>query len=173
MLGRAILIVTGLILGCGAALVFLPVAAFLDPVTREAGAALGFFGLTSAAGALMAGEADRIAALGAALSTGLFAICVLPLVLTALIGEAARTRSFLWYAGGTGALAAAMPAILRAGLRGAGRSGLGTSAGAGPVEQRFLLLFFLTGIVAGGLYWLVAARGAMRPQPRPKVSSNE
>ena len=83
----------------------------------------------------------------------------MPLVVVALVGEVARVGAGLWYLIGTGSLAAAMPFILRASLRTGALAPNGT-------EQRFLLLFFLTGALGGSLYWLVAGRGAMRGRGR-------
>jgi hypothetical protein len=161
MLARLILIPTGLVLGAAAALVFLPVAAFFDPVTREAGAAIGSLGIMAALANATGAAEGEVAAFGAAIATGLAAICVVPLVVTALIGEVARVRSLVWYAGVTGLISAAMPYILRAGLRTQSLAGEGAST----AEQRFLLLFFLTGALAGFIYWAVAGRGGMREVP--------
>jgi hypothetical protein len=165
MLARLILIPTGLVLGAAAALVFLPVAALFDPVTREAGAAIGSFGIMAALANATGAAEGEVAAFGAAIATGLAAICVVPLVLTALIGEVARVRSLVWYAGATGLISAAMPYILRAGLRTKSLAG----DDANLAEQRFLLLFFLTGALAGFIYWAVAGRGGLRePMPRQR-----
>ena len=85
-------------------------------------------------------------------------VCVVPVTIAALIGGVARSRSFLFYAGLAGFLAAAMPWILRA-SRFAERGGQMSSA-----EGHLTLILFLTGVVAGTIYWLIAARGG---QPKP------
>jgi hypothetical protein len=84
----------------------------------------------------------------------------MPLVVAALVGELARVRSWLWYACCSGLVAAAVPFALRLGLD---TNRAVTQAGANVASQtegRFLLLFFLTGVIAGTVYWLIAGRSA-------------
>jgi hypothetical protein len=69
-----------------------------------------------------------------------------------LIGEIAGARSLVWYSGVSAALAGASPWIARAAM------GLDRAREASPLELRIALLFFLTGAVAGAIYWLIAAR---------------
>ncbi len=167
MLARLFLIPAGLVLGSAAALVFLPLATLFDPVTREA---WGAFGSVNLFAALAHGDDAllwNLVNLGAAISTALLAICVVPLLITALLGEAARVRSYVWYAGAAGAVAAIMPYVLRASLHTRGGGDKATA------EPTFVMLFFLTGVLAGSVYWLIAGRGSMRAQPRPNVSSKE
>lgn len=93
-----------------------------------------------------------------ALWTALVTACFVPVCLVAVIGEAARLRSILWSAGGTGFLTAAMPSVLR-------RLARLPETGAVPVhEGRITVLLFLTGVAAGTIYWLVA--GARTGGPR-------
>ena len=173
MLARLFLVPLGLVLGAAVEVVFLPLAAFFNPTTREAGFALGhaaFFALLDTA----TGGGGDVAAFGAALSTGFVAICLLPLLIVALMGETFGVATGLWYVLGTGGLAAAMPFVLRASFHTGGLAPTGT-------EQQFLLLFVLTGAVGGGLYGRVAGRRGMRGRPNggrvdhalPNVSSKE
>jgi len=89
-----------------------------------------------------------------ALWMGTIFICVAPVIIVAVIGEAAQTRSFLWYGIATGTLAAAMPSILRASSGAEAPLG-GELAG---TELRWLTLFFLAGGLCGFVYWLLAGR---------------
>lgn len=162
MLARLFLVPLGFVLAAALETIFLPLAALFDPATRAAGFALGHAGFFALMDAATGGDGD-LAAFGTALSIGFVAIGLVPLAIVSLMGEVFGVRAGLWYVLGTGALAAAMPFVLRASLR------TGTF-GASPAEQRFLLLFFLTGAVGGGLYWLVAGRGALggrRKMPSP------
>lgn len=144
---RLILVPTGVLLafaGSSAALVAgLLAEAMRLPVQASLGAAW-------VAAALQAGTAGTLGLGLSALWTALVVTCFVPVCLVAAIGEAARLRSVLWSAGGTGILAAAMPTLLRR---------LAELPAAGPVsadEGRITVLLFLTGVVAGTIYWLVA-----------------
>ena len=113
MLARLFLVPLGLVLAAAVEIVFLPFAALFDPATRMAGFALGhaaFFALLDTA---TGGDGDA-ATLGAALSAGFVAICLLPLLIVVLMGETFGVASGLWYVLGTGGLAALMPFVLRA-----------------------------------------------------------
>lgn len=148
---RAIVVLFGIAIGIAAALAVLPVAALLDPVTREAGFALAevaFSGLTRL-------DPDDLSVADAAglvhfAWTAVMAICVMPLVFAVLFGEIAKVRSFLWYAGATGFIAASTPWL----IRGAFHTQRATSAS--PEELRFALIFFFTGLVSGAVFWFVA-----------------
>ena len=76
-----------------------------------------------------------------------------PLALAALIGEIAGARSWSWYVGVTGFLAAASPWIARA------TRGLAQAHRPSPLEMRIAALFFLTGALTGWIYWLIARPG--------------
>lgn len=100
---------------------------------------------------LQAGTAGTVIGAGVSVVwTALIAVCFVPVCLIATIGEAAQRRSFVWSAGGTGLLSAAMPSLLRGLVR---RSAIG---GLTSGESRVTLLLFLAGLVAGTIYWLVA-----------------
>ena len=81
-------------------------------------------------------------------------VCALPVIVVAWIGEIARTRGLLWYAGATAFAAASAPWIIRATLH------LPRAAGYNFAELRFGLIFFLGGLISGWIYWLIAGRDA-------------
>lgn len=89
------------------------------------------------------------------LSHAVVAICVVPHVLSVVLAEAARTRSFLWHVLMPGVLAAAMPWILRLTLRGDTTQATNQT----PVENRFLALFFICAALSGAIYWAFTRRG--------------
>lgn len=138
------------------AIIFLPVAVLFDPVIRAAAGDLTIAAIVEMFDVIMDTAAPETAA--ARLFNGIWlvimGICVVPTVLTALIGELARVRAYAWYAGTNGILAAAMPWIAR--------SARGTTAADGgqysSAEMHFALVFFLTGVLAGTIYWLLAGR---------------
>jgi hypothetical protein len=151
------------LIAAGVGAVFLPVAALFDPAMREIG-----FDATIAA---FVGIIDDLAWDGSpdvaasAVSFVLWAVfvgvCAAPLAMAALIGEVAGVTGWAWYAGASGALAAASPWIARA------SRGLENAHRASPLEARFALLFFLTGVVTGSVYWLIAVRAARRDRRDP------
>ncbi|SFK35996.1 hypothetical protein [Methylocapsa palsarum] len=154
-LRRAVIVVFGLAIAIGAGLLILPVAALVDPVTRNAGFALAefvVFALTSAWADGSPGEGDWVVHLG---WVAIVLVCVMPLVFAVLLGEIARVRSLFWYAGATGLIAACAPWVARAAFR------LSKASSASPEELRFAILFFFVGLVSGGVYWLIA--GAASP----------
>ncbi len=152
----------GLTVAVAVALIVLPVACLLDPVTRQAGAAFTHFAFFSLADfgfvqspAFVAAEVARF------LWFSVIAVCVIPLAITVLIGAAARAHSLIWYAGGTGFMAALAPWVARAGL------GSARAVDASPAKLRFALVFFLTGAASGFVYWLLAGRAAGARGRRP------
>jgi uncharacterized membrane protein len=148
---RAIVVLFGIGIAIAAALAVLPVAAFFDPVTREAGFALAevaFFGLVRMdSDDLLLGDAVGLVHFA---WTAVMAICVMPLVFAVLFGEIAKVRSFFWYAGATGFIAAATPWLIR------GAFHTQRASSASPEELRFALVFFFTGLISGAVFWLVA-----------------
>ncbi len=153
-LRRAAVMSSGFLVASCAGALFLPLAALFDTALRELGfdaAAASFLALFRAV--VEVGDPDMgFAALGYIFSAVLIAVCVLPLALAALIGEAAGARGWLWYAGASGFLAAASPWIAR------GVAGLSSAHPARPLELRIAALFFLTGAVTGLVYWSIAAQ---------------
>jgi hypothetical protein len=159
-----ILLVTAALLGATAsALVFFPIAALIDPVTRGAAA-----DLAAAASFALLERALNDPAAGDMLSTMLSvirsvaaAICLLPILIVGLVGEAAKVGSWIWYSVATGAVAAAVPFIVR------GKADGSVSPAAQNVEMRFAAILFLTGVVCGLIYWLVAGRTARQVTRSP------
>ncbi|WOJ89033.1 hypothetical protein RZS28_14650 [Methylocapsa polymorpha] len=148
---RAIVVSFGIAIAIAAGLAVLPVAALIDPVTRDAGFALAevaFFALTRVDLNELS-RADTAGLLHFAW-TAVMAICVMPLVFAVLLGEIAKVRSFFWYAGATGFIAASTPWL----IRGAFHTHRVTSAS--PEELRFALVFFFTGMVSGAVFWFIA-----------------
>ncbi len=157
-LRRLFVIFAGLACGVAGGVIALPVLALMDPVTREAGFMMFVTSILGAVdSALEPGDAAESLLL--LLRGVLLAICFAPLGVAALLGELARARSWFWYACCSGGLAAAMPFLLRlhAGLE--RRTGTPESTTA-TAESRFLLLFFVVGLIAGTIYWLIAGRNA-------------
>ena len=154
---RLIVVILSLCVACAGAIIFLPMAGLFDPTIRSATGEI-FFRLLDRLVSYDGSPEEPIVALAGLTSIIFLAICVVPVVIVALIGELGRVSSILWYVGGTAILAAAMPWILRA----AKGSGTQASAAMGATEQRMMLLFFLTGAVAGFIYWLLAARSIAR-----------
>ena len=159
MVRRFFVVAFGFILAASIGAIFLALGSLIDPTTREVGlqaSISGFFAMMDEAFADGAPE-QAFFAFGAMIGAVFVATCIAPLVVAAVVGELAGLRAWSWYAGACAFLAAASPWIARA-TKGLARAGQIT-----PLESRVALLFFLTGMVTGSIYWLVAARGA---QPR-------
>jgi hypothetical protein len=141
----------GFLVAASAGALFLSIAAFADPLVREAelDAIFGRF--------LTMLEPDgeplrRLAALGYVFRSILIFVCAAPLALAALIGEIAGVRAWIWFAGASGCLAAASPWIVRGGKT------FAEARPPGVLELRVEALLFLTGALTGTIYWLIAAR---------------
>lgn len=149
---RIVLVAAGVLLGFLASGLALVLGVLAEALSLPAETSLGLTRLAAAlAAALQAGSAGTVVGAGlSVLWTALVAACFVPVCLIATIGEAAQLRSFVWAAGGTGVLTAAMPSLLRSMAR--------LPGGGAPMalESRFTLLLFLAGIAAGATYWLVA-----------------
>jgi hypothetical protein len=156
MLRRLVVMLFGVVVAIGAALLVLPVAALVDPVTRNAGFAVAEFVAVS----LMSAEPEGFLKAGEWMLyfgwAAIMAICVMPLVFSVLLGEIAKVRSFLWYAGATGLIAASAPWVFRAAFH------LSKATSASPEELRFAVVFFITGSVSGAVYWLIAGEPGLR-----------
>ena len=147
---RLFVVLVGLALAITAATLFVLLAGLTVPAGREI---LGWAVLSGlAAGVSTVDGSDPLALM----SVGAFmalasAVILLPPVIVAAVGEVGRTGSYVWYGGGAGVLSAAI-------------AWLGRPRGsAGPDDwTAVLLLLFLTGVVAGLVYWAVAGRGAAR-----------
>jgi hypothetical protein len=140
----------------GAGLLFLPLVASVDPVTRSSGFALMQLAVAAIVDPnVVENSGDySLADLTSFMWMAVITVCVAPLVTVALIGEAARVRAFAWYSGATGIGAASAPWLIRAALR------LPRAANYSSTELRFALIFFLTGVISGSVYWFLAGRSA-------------
>lgn len=160
LLGRLILVPLALLLAIPAGIMALAAAALLDPAAGELARALLWGAATSVADTWAEGDAEVVwsFASGGGLAS---AILVAPPLFVALVGEVIGLRALAFYAGGTGALTAALPWLMRQGER-------PSAAG----EGRVTLALFLVGACAGLVYWLIAGRsaGVARPINAPAPS---
>jgi hypothetical protein len=166
MFRRLIVMTFGFLIATGVGAIFLPLAALFDPTTREAG-----FDATAAAFVALIDELsayDPPYFAPSAMSFLFWAIfvgvCAAPLAVSALIGEVANVGAWTWYAGASGLLAAAAPWIARA------SRGLENAHRGNAVEARFALLFFLTGVMTGSVYWLIAVRRSRIGERAPPLT---
>ncbi len=83
------------------------------------------------------------------------------MIIAVLIGEIARVRSSLWYAGATGVLAASVPWLARAAFH------TQKAVSASPEELRFAFVFFLTGAASGFVFWLITSGDRKALSTRP------
>ncbi len=155
---RLMVVLFGFLVAVSAGMLFLPFAALFDPDVRDAGFATVFSSFFAMIDEALNDRAPQMAASAFfyVLRAVLIATCVAPLAVAALIGEVAGVRAWAWYAGASGFLAAAAPWIARA-AQGSPRVGQMTE-----LEGRIALLFFLTGVFSGSIYWLITRRG---PEP--------
>jgi len=158
VISRLLIIITGLLCAAGVATVSIPFLAFIDPLVREAILARLMGTLFTALGVQPASP-KAAALLMQLMHLSTLAICIAPVVLAALIGELARFRSWLWYACCSGILAAAMPFDPHP-WPDADRTAAAPDTVATMLELRFMLLFFIVGMIAGTIYWLIAGRNA-------------
>jgi hypothetical protein len=155
-LRRAIGVIFAAAVAIGAGLVFLPVAALADPVTRAAGFALIQFAAWALADVDIADgpNFEGLAALIHLVWKAAMTVSAIPVVAVASIGELAGVRALSWYAGATGLAAASAPWLVRAALH------LPRATDYNFAELRFALVFFVTGLISGSVYWLLAGRNA-------------
>jgi hypothetical protein len=157
LVARLFLLFLGLVIAIPFGLAAMAIGIALEPTARELVGTLGFATLWQILADLAAGDLpdERAVALFTAFSTAALALLVAPPALVAIIGEVLGWRAFLWYAVATGAVTAALPWAGRA------RFGLARfSEAALQAEGRITLVLFVTGAVAGAVYWLVAGRSA-------------
>lgn len=154
---RILVIIIALAVAIACNVVLLLVAVISDAVTGGAIVKL-LSSLFDEGMALGQGEIDIDGAALASLLSLIWhataALCVLPLTLSALLGEAARVRSLAWHMLAPGAIAAAIPWMLRFAFV---RNGVRDAAQT-PVENRFLALFFICAALSGAVYWVIARR---------------
>ena len=158
VLGRVFLFLFGLLLAIPAGLIALSIGIAFEPAAQDLVAALAAAGFEAIVTGLWREGPSAFAAEG--VFFGLWAlsavVLVLPPALVGLIGEFVGIRSFVWYGLGCGALTAALPWLRRGSERFTDNNVLGA-------EGRITALLFLTGAVAGLIYWLVAGRSAGSP----------
>lgn len=154
---RLVLVPIGLLLAIPAGAMFLMAGALAEPAARELAGTLSFSGFTALL--LDFGEDHAFEALGVLVFGTMLLVSVLliaPLTFVVLLGELLQVRTYVWYAGACGALTASIPWLLRGGPL----TTHSASAPAQAAELRITLLLFLTGVVSGFVYWLVAGRTA-------------
>ena len=136
----------------GGALVFVPVACLVDPVTRSAGFALTEYALSVLSEDFPVGPADSdLVLFGCFVWGAAVLVCALPVIVVALVGEMTGTRGLLWYAGATAFAAAFAPWVIRATLH------LPRATGYNFAELRFGLIFFFGGLISGWFIGLLLA----------------
>src|ERR1700730_4053701 len=83
----------------GAGLLFLPLVAFVDPVTRSSGFALMELTVAAIVDAEVVDGLDSssLGELTGVMWMAVMTVCVAPLVAVAVIGEFAKVRTFAWY----------------------------------------------------------------------------
>lgn len=166
---RLLLVPIGLTLAIPAGGMFLIAASVVEPSAR---AFLGDLSLSGILSLLLdIGEGQGLESFGIFLFGTMLlvsSLLIAPLVLVVVLGEALRLRSYVWYSGFCGALTASVPWAIRAG-RGEGLQAAASEA-AQSAELRITLLLFLTGVVSGFVYWLVAGRSAGPEDPAPADS---
>jgi hypothetical protein len=150
---RLLVMILGLAIAIAAGFVFLLAAGMTLPETRDLAFDLTRLSIfVTAAGMAQSGAPDQVAGQFAfALWLLTTAILVAPPALAALMGELAGWRSFAWYGGASGLLAAAIAFLGHPGTR-------ATSA----AENKIMLLLFVTGAISGLVYWAIAGRSTGR-----------
>lgn len=159
-LGRWIWVAFSLAIAGAVAMLFLPIATAVDPVLRKIAFSMRPEDLNGLIVLLFDPEAFAGLAIGALafLWAAMLVICFVPVTIAGVLGEAVATRSLAWYAGASGLLAGAMPWIVRAARDARPRN----DSLIQTIELRFALIFFLTGMAAGVIYWLAAGRNTGR-----------
>ena len=162
-ISRFLVIFAGLLCAAAVAAVSIPVLAFFDPLVREAmiwvvmGKLLTVFGAPP-------GPANAEGLLTELMRASTLTICIAPVALAALIGELRRLRSWIWYACCSGMIAAATPFDLHPWAEAEQNAGA-QEPDVMMLELRFILLFFIVGMIAGTTYWLIAGRNAGEATP--------
>jgi len=159
LLGRLLFLVPlALLFAIPAAMLTLGVVAVFDPVVALFSGEVVWAGLWSLVDRLADVDDPAPVLEGAftGLSRAAATLLVAPPLFVGVVGELASLRSALWYAGGTGAVTAAIPWVVRASER-----------APTPEEIHITLALFVTGAAAGMVYWLIAGQsaGASRPLP--------
>lgn len=160
MFARTFITLLGLACASAAALIFLPLATVLDPFVQAMAGHVPADHWFELLAAILTDAApdEAMATLFHLIWMIAMLVCVLPVTIVALVGAVGKAQAYVFYAGVTGILAAAMPWIVRAGRM------TERSASITPAEGHIALILFLTGVVAGTVYWLIAGRGAQASQ---------
>ncbi len=154
-LGRLILLILGLIFAIPAGALTLALGIFSEPAAQQLVALIGtaVFDLLFAE-AMQNGDPDVVIAefaLGFAFVS--LVLLVVPITFVAISGEVTGTRSVIFYGLVTGLITAAIPWLMRGGF---------VETPALEAEWRITALLFVTGAVAGFVYWLITGRSAGR-----------
>jgi hypothetical protein len=158
---RLILVPIGLILAMAAGFIFLLVAGLAEPAGRKVLEGIGWMFLLAVRSDAMRGDPPgSFLVLATKIIWGAtIAVVVVPILITALIGEIARLHSFLWYVGAPAILTASLPWLAR-NARAAGSAAIREAASRSAESQiddaRLALLLFLSGALSGFIYWAVA-----------------
>jgi hypothetical protein len=158
MVARLLLIIPlGLIIAFGAGGFFLMLATVVSPALAQmVFGALNAFADTVFGLAFNGEDPSELAVAASWQGFKLVAaILIAPVLVTAIASELFRIGSGLVQMVLCGVFASALPAAI-IGLK---RLPTGT-------ETQVLAAFFLTGVVTGAVYWLIAGRGAAEPTPR-------
>ena len=157
---RALVVLTGLLLAFLAALLLLSLLLLVEAARLPAATGVAWLNFL----VLMLAETGPAASAHSLLAgltlvwVAALTLCLAPTVVVAALGEAARLRSVVWYSGATGGLTVAVPTLARAFVA----TPASDVAGA---DARLDLLFFLTGLGGGFVYWAVAGRRNDPPAP--------
>src|SRR5215218_2748548 len=159
LLGRLLFLVPlALLFAIPAAMLTLGVVAVFDPVVALFSGEVVWAGFWSLLDRLADVDDPAPVLEGAftGLSRAAATLLVVPPLFVGVVGELASLRSALWYAGGTGAVTAAIPWVVRASER-----------APPPAQFHIPLALFVTCAAAGMVYLLIAAQsaGASRLHP--------
>jgi hypothetical protein len=159
LLGRIVLFLVALILAIPAGTVTLAIGVIMEPTAHELIARIGV-AIMDALFTEAIGDGADLFVRDVLFSLWFLSLILLiaPVGLVALIGETIGSHSFVYYSGLTGLLTAAIPWLIRGGF---------VQTPAIAAELRLTGLLFLTGAVAGLVYWAIAGRTAGRRREIP------
>lgn len=156
LIGRFFVILLALSVAIATAAVTMGLVALSDPVFGRMVMGAARLGVEMVVSLLEATETpEKAIRLLMALWSAAVTIVAGPPVIAGLVGEVARRRTFVWYSGISGALAALMPWVA-----------LGAARTPTPDEMRITLSLFFVGAMGGLAYWAVARMGWTPAPPR-------
>ncbi|MEZ0169005.1 hypothetical protein [Microvirga sp. TS319] len=164
MIRWLLLVPFALLIAIGMSSVFFLIASMVDPLMATLTGETLFVGLWNLVDAVFSSQDPGPIVAEAMLGVGriMFTLLVLPPLVIAVISEALKIRSLVWYAVATGVFTASVPWILR-----------GAARVANPAELHVSAILGLTGAVAGLVYWTIAGRDAGgRGTPPPPTASS-